>query len=64
MPQTVFHSARSCWSIATLVPPTEVTHGSEEGKSACGRLEVSAAPHEVAGSSAPQSPEEKLNPMP
>src|SRR5579871_1681799 len=64
VPQTVVHSTLSCLPIATLVPPTEVAHASEVGKSACGVVEVSFAPQPVLGSSAPQSPAENWKLMP
>ena len=53
--------------VTRLVPPTEVTHSSEVGQSVCARVvfgsqfaPVAAAPGELS----PQSPEEKLKPMP
>ena len=45
--------------MAMLVPPTEVTHGSEVGYSACAREEPASAPQPLAGLSSLQSPEEK-----
>ena len=64
VPHAVFHTTLPCLPMAVLVPPTAVTHGSLSGQSACGTVEVSLAPQPVFGSSAPQSPVEKLTSMP